>query len=89
MGAWLRLRADVPIAELPPQARAVATAMRDYGIVFSDTGPGFALTGTPDRRWDMEDLASLTRLTTDDFEVVDASGVVVSADSMAANPAPR
>lgn len=86
MGAWFRLRADADLSGLGPQARVIAEAAQRYGILMSDTGPGFGLRGTPDARWDDSDLDTLGQLTTDDFEVVDAAGVMVDVDSMAARP---
>lgn len=87
MGAWMRLKSDVDLSQLGPQAQVVARAAQQYGVILSDTGPEFSLRGTPDGRWDTEDLRSLRTLTTDDFEFVDTSGVMVSPDSMAAHPA--
>ena len=84
MGSWLRLSARADLSGLGPQARVIAEAAQRYGIILSDTGPGFNVRGTVDRRWDTADLQSLSALTVDDFEVVDASGLMVSTDSMAA-----
>ncbi|MFZ4517107.1 MAG: hypothetical protein ACOYOP_01885 [Microthrixaceae bacterium] len=86
MGTWFRLRADAPVADLPPQARVLATALQRHGMVLSDTAATFSLRGTPDRRWDVGQLAALERFTAADFEVVDASGVMVAPDSMEAKP---
>ncbi len=88
MGSWFRLRADAPVADLPPQARVLATALQRYGMVLSDTATTFSLRGTPDRRWDVAQLAALERFTADDFEVVDASALMVAPDSMEAVPPP-
>jgi hypothetical protein len=87
-GAWLRLRSDADLSGLGPQARVIATALQRYGLILSDTGPGFGLRGTPDGRWDDDDLATLRTLTGADFEVVDPSGIVVSPDSLAVRPPP-
>jgi hypothetical protein len=54
--------------------------------VLSDSSANFALRGTPDARWDRQDLATLRALTAADLEVVDVRGVVVSPDSMEARP---
>jgi hypothetical protein len=89
MGAWLRLRADADLRGLSPQARVIAAALQEYGTLISDTSGEFALRGTPDRRWDDRQLAELGRFTLADFEVVDASGIRVSPDSMAARPPDR
>ncbi|MGB3409565.1 MAG: hypothetical protein WBA45_00100 [Microthrixaceae bacterium] len=86
MGAWLRLKSTADLSELGPQAKIIATAAQTYGVMISDTGPGFGMRGTADRRWDPADLHSLQTLTTDDFEAVDASSLMVSTDSMEARP---
>jgi len=86
MGSWFRLRADADLGELGPQSLVIAEALRTHGMVLSDTGGAFALYGVPDGRWDREDLLSLRNLTSDDFEVVDASSLVVDEDSMEARP---
>jgi hypothetical protein len=82
MGAWLRLRADADLSGLGPQAAVIARALQEYGAVISDTGPNFAVHGTPDARWDDADLATLGQLGTAAFEVVDAAKLMVAEDSM-------
>ncbi|MDQ2678926.1 MAG: hypothetical protein M3Y51_09300 [Actinomycetota bacterium] len=88
MGAWLRLRDDVDLdsLELGPQARVIAEGLREYGMVLSDSSANFALRGTPDARWDRQDLDTLRALSAADLEVVDVRGVVVSTDSMEVRP---
>lgn len=85
-GAWMRLRSDADLSGLGPQARVVAEGLQRHGMIISDTGPGFTVRGAPDGRWDDDDLATLRQLTAGDFEVVDPSGVVVDADSLAVVP---
>ena len=85
-GAWLRLRETADLSALGPQATVVADALRTHGLILSDTGPGFALRGTPDRRWDDDDLATLRTLHASDFEVVDPSGIVVDPEQLAVRP---
>ena len=82
----MRLRADADLSGLGPQAAVVATALQRYGMILSDTGPGFVVRGAPDQRWDDDDLASLRRLSASDFEVVDPSAIVVEGGSLAVTP---
>ena len=88
MGAWLRLRDDVDLdgLDLGPQARVIAQGLRDYGMVLSDSSANFALRGTPDARWNRQDLDTLRALTAADLEVVDVRGIIVSTDSMEVRP---
>lgn len=82
MGSWFRLRSDVNLSGLGPQASVVAGAMRDHGVVLVDTGPNAAISGEPDLRWNDADLGGLTGLTMSDFEVVDPSAMKVSDGSL-------
>jgi hypothetical protein len=81
MGSWLRLKANVDVSRLGPQARVVAAALKEHGAVVSDTGPGFVVRGEPDERWDDRDIDTLGTLSLSDFEIVDASPMMVSRNS--------
>jgi hypothetical protein len=71
MGLRVRLRRGVSVAGLGPQARAVALALRRYGMILADNGSPWFVSGAPDRRWDDDDLRRLRRITGRDLEVVD------------------
>ena len=64
-----------------PQAAIIITAMRDYGIILADNGSSGGLGGTPDARWNDDDLSCLRSLTLADFEPVNVSSLMVSEDS--------
>lgn len=87
MGAWLRLRNDADLSDLGPQARVIAEALQVHGLIVSDTsGGGFSLRGTPDGRFDRDDLRGLRRFSAADFEVLDHEWLMVDRDSMEARP---
>ena len=74
-GVHLRLRADYPIASLPPGARVVARAMQKYGMYHADGG-NIALTAQSDRhtaaKWaGLLGPSDLAALKVTDFEVID------------------
>jgi len=81
MGQRFRLKSSVDISRFPPQARVVAQALKEYGAILADNGSAWYLSGTEDNHWDNDALHALGRLTGADFEAVDASGLMVSADS--------
>jgi hypothetical protein len=70
MGQRLRLKATVKIDGLPKQARIVARALQQYGMLVADNGSDWYISGAPDSRWDNDDLHALGRLRGSDFEVV-------------------
>jgi hypothetical protein len=72
MGERLRLKAATDIGRLPPQARVVARAMKEYGLIVADNGSDWFVTGSPHPRWDNHQLQQLGRLRGSDFEVVRA-----------------
>lgn len=84
MGLRLRLKASVDISGFPPQARAVAQALKTYGGIVADNGSAWYVSGTQDNRWSNDQLSALSGLTGSDFEAVDVSSLQVSANSGAA-----
>jgi hypothetical protein len=73
MGLRVRLKANVDISKLPPQARLVATAMKRYGMILADNGSPWYVSGAPSPHWSNDQLHALGQLTGADFEVVDTS----------------
>ncbi len=83
-GEIYRLKASVQTpscASTSPQAAIIIIAFRNYGIILADNGDSGGLIGTPDARWNDNDLSCLTSLTLSDFEPVNVSGLIVSNDS--------
>jgi hypothetical protein len=70
MGERLRLKRSVDISGLPRQARVVARAMREYGLIVADNGSDWYVSGAPHPRWDNDQLRGLGQLKGSDFEVV-------------------
>ena len=83
-GEIYRLKASVATpacAATSPQANIIITGFRNYGIILSDNGMSGGLIGTPDARWNDNDLQCLTNLTMGDFEPVNVSSLMVSSGS--------
>jgi len=72
MGERLRLKASVDISGLPRQARVVARAMQQYGLIVADNGSDWFVSGAPHPGWDNDQLRQLGNLSGSDFEVVQA-----------------
>ncbi|HKO03983.1 MAG TPA: hypothetical protein VJW51_04505 [Candidatus Acidoferrales bacterium] len=83
-GEIYRLKASVPTpscASVSPQAAILITGFRNYGIILADNGDSGGLIGTPDARWNDNDLSCLRSLTLADFEPVNVSSLIVNNDS--------
>ena len=81
MGARFRLKASFDISGYPPTIQIILNAMKTYGIILSDNGSNWYVSGTPDPRWDNSMLHLLDDLTGNDFEAVDESGLMVDYNS--------
>ncbi len=83
-GEIYRLKASVATpacASSSPQASVIITGFRNYGIILADNGMSGGLIGTPDARWNDNDLACLTSITLSNFEPVNVSSLMVNNDS--------
>jgi hypothetical protein len=70
LGMRLRLKASFNISSFAPSTRAILTAMKKYGIVLSDIGSAFFITGAPDTRWIDSEIQQLKTIHPNNFEVV-------------------
>jgi hypothetical protein len=73
-GAHLRLKASFNDSGFGPQARAITTALKTYGMFLADTGSSNALYGIEAQdglnHWNSGDLSALGNLHLTDFEVL-------------------
>jgi hypothetical protein len=71
MGIHLRLKKSFKeSSKYSPAVKVILAAMKKYGVIVSDTGATLGLSGTPDLHWNDKDLAALSDVKADDFEVV-------------------
>ncbi|MDQ8023295.1 MAG: hypothetical protein REI94_15770 [Moraxellaceae bacterium] len=89
-GARLRLRADFVIpAEWTAQAKTVARAMQQYGLLVADIGDDLQVQGEPGERWNNDTLTQLRSLSSRQFEFVNMRSVTrhprFNADSLRAS----
>lgn len=71
MGLRVRLKASFDVSGYPRQARVVLTALKRYGMLVSDNGSDWFVTGSPNPGWRNDDLRALGRVKGSEFEVVD------------------
>src|SRR5207249_5763101 len=77
MGERFRLKASFVIpSNWAPEVKAVAQAMKDYGLIVADNGSDMFFQGTPSDQWDMDAMLRLGAIKATDFEVVDLTPVV-------------
>jgi hypothetical protein len=82
MGQRFRLKASKNISGFPPKVRAIFQAMKTYGLVLTDNGSNWYITGAPDPGWDNDELnSSFAQLKGSDFEAVDVSSLLIDPNS--------
>ncbi|MGC2107927.1 MAG: hypothetical protein WA655_00325, partial [Candidatus Korobacteraceae bacterium] len=70
MGMRLRLKASFDISGYSHANQVILTALKQYGMIMADNGSSMFLTGTPDARWNNDDLGDLHQVTAADFDVL-------------------
>lgn len=81
MGARFRLRADFDVSGFLPENQVILRALKKYGIILSDNGSSWFITGAPDDRWDNTRLSELKKVLGSSFEAVDVSSLMVDRNS--------
>lgn len=81
MGARLRLKANYDISGFSTPVQVILQGLKTYGMILADNGSGWYLSGAPDPLWDNDVLHELTTVPGSEFEVVDASVLMVDPDS--------
>jgi hypothetical protein len=70
MGTRLRLLPGYGLGRFSGPAKAIATALKRFGMIVADNGSNWYFGGTSDRRWDDENLDQLKRIPGSAFQVV-------------------
>ncbi|MGE4096126.1 MAG: hypothetical protein AB7G75_35430 [Candidatus Binatia bacterium] len=81
MGLRLRLKASFDISTFSRTNQILLQALKIYGMIVSDNGSAWYISGAPDSRWNDDDLHQLSLVKGSNFEVVDESGLQVAPDS--------
>jgi hypothetical protein len=81
MGQRFRLRGSFDVSGFSPDTQVILTALKGYGMMLSDNGGPWFITGAPDVRWSSSLVTELRKVTGSDFEAVDTSSLMVSRDS--------
>src|SRR3954471_1903131 len=76
MGLRLRLSAGYDISGITGPARAIAVALKQYGLIVADNGSNWFISGTSDRRWPDENLDQLKSIPGSAFEVVQSAAPI-------------
>lgn len=87
MGARFRLKGTYDISHFSVQARVILLAMQHYGMILADNGSNWFFSGTEDAAWPDSLLSELKTVPASQFEAVDESALMQSANTAAVKPA--
>jgi len=88
MGARLRLKAGFDVSTFSATNQVILNAMKKYGLIMADNGSSMYISGTPDDRWNNDDLHNLGLVTASDFDVMQISPLYTAAN-VPTGPAPQ
>ena len=82
MGQRFRLKASFDISSFSPEVQVILLALKKYGMILADNGSAWFISGVPDERWNNDILVNqLRKVQGSDFEAVDESSLMLTADS--------
>jgi hypothetical protein len=87
MGTRLRLKASFDISRFPADDQVILTALKKYGMILADNGSGIFISGTPDNKWNNDELSLLKSITASNFEVV-MMGTIYTDSNVPHGPSP-
>ncbi|CAN5524864.1 hypothetical protein BH10PLA1_BH10PLA1_05610 [soil metagenome] len=70
MGMRVRLKAIVDISKYPPSTKVILKCLQTYGMIVADNGGDWFLSGSPNEKWNEDELHALSKVHGKDFEVV-------------------
>lgn len=76
MGLRLRLKQSYDISGFPEPAQVILKGLKKYGMILADNGSNLFMTGTHDKRWDSDEMATLKRVKASDLEAVYTGEIV-------------
>ncbi|MEO6712067.1 MAG: hypothetical protein ABIM89_01405, partial [Mycobacteriales bacterium] len=88
MGARFRLKASYNISRLRPDTQVVLRAMKKHGLILADNGSNWFFQGAAGNTWDSTFIGELKGIPASAFEAVDASSLMVNANSGQARTKP-
>jgi hypothetical protein len=82
MGQRFRLKSSFDITPFPPEIQVILVAFKKYGLILADNGSNWYISGSPDERWNNDDLVTyLKKVKGSDFEAVDVSSLMKDPNS--------
>jgi hypothetical protein len=87
MGMRIRLKASFDVSGYSSTNQIILNAMKKYGMILADNGGNMFFQGTPDPRWNDNDLSALKAISSSAFEVVKI-GAVYDQNTAPTGPAP-
>lgn len=76
MGLRVRLRADYDITPFPKSAQVILKALKKYGMLLADNGGDWFISGSPNPKWNDDELRTLKKVKGRDLEAVSTGELI-------------
>jgi hypothetical protein len=78
MGLRVRMKASYDCGNYADEVQVLCTAMKRFGMIMADNGSNWYVSGSPDQRWNDDNLNDFKDIPGDAFEVVDTGDPIVT-----------
>lgn len=76
LGLRVRLRAGYDVSPFPKNVRVILRALKKYGMFLADNGADWFISGSPNPKWNDDELSTLKKVKGRDFEAVNTGELV-------------
>lgn len=80
MGMRIRLKSTFDVSKFTPKVQVILKAIKKYGMFLADNGSDWYISGSPDSRWDDDELNQIKTIKGSNFEVVKMGTVIPMKD---------
>ena len=78
MGLRVRMKASYDCSGYSDEVQVLCTAMKRFGMIMADNGSNWYVSGSPDQRWNDDNLNDFKDIPGDAFEVVDTGDPIIT-----------
>lgn len=82
MGQRFRLKKSIKLDKFSKEVRVILKALQVYGMILTDNGSDWYISGAPDNRWNNNILnKEMRKIKGYNFEAIDSSSLMVDKNS--------
>ncbi len=75
LGMRVRLKQGFDVSKFPADVQVILQCLKTYGMILADNGSDWFISGSPDERWNNDELRTLRQVKVKDLEIIKMDGL--------------